>query len=93
MPFPLLTAILRIGKKYQIEHFQAEGLERLRSEFPRDLDAWDVSVANLVFLEEVEDSLENLPGAYVSYLSLVNMVRMYGQIFLAPYQSSSPRTR
>ncbi|PPQ96598.1 hypothetical protein CVT26_010753 [Gymnopilus dilepis] len=86
MPFPLLTAILRIGKKYQIEHFQAEGLERLRSEFPKDLDAWDVSVANLVLLEEVEDSLENiinlahelsiysiLPGAYVSYLSLVKM--------------------
>ena len=36
MPFPVLAAILRIGRRYQIEHFQDERLRRLREESPKD---------------------------------------------------------
>ncbi|KAF8903484.1 hypothetical protein CPB84DRAFT_1677981 [Gymnopilus junonius] len=82
MLFPHLAAILRIGKKYQIDHLQAEGLKRLRDEFPKDLDSWDVSFDKQVQLHYVADNCENiinlahevsvetvLPVVYLSYLN------------------------
>jgi len=40
MPFDLLAAILRLGKKYEIDYLCEEGLKRLRHEFPDTLEKW-----------------------------------------------------
>ena len=87
MPFPLLAAILRTGKKYQIGHLQNEGLHRLRKEFPTDFANWNESWADVVAIESVSENLEGiinlahelsvqsiLPALYLTYLSGVKMV-------------------
>ena len=40
MPFDLLAAILRLGKKYEIDYLCEEGLKRLRRNFPNALEKW-----------------------------------------------------
>ena len=40
MSVEFLGAILRLGKKYDIEYLCEEGLERLRFEFPTTLEKW-----------------------------------------------------
>ena len=42
-PTDLLAAILRLGKKYEIDYLYDEGLERLRLEFPKTLEQWNTS--------------------------------------------------
>lgn len=37
IPFPILAAMLRLGKKYEIDYLRDEALTRLTSEFPRTL--------------------------------------------------------
>ncbi|KDR85999.1 hypothetical protein GALMADRAFT_109535 [Galerina marginata CBS 339.88] len=39
--FSLLSAMLRLGKKYQFETLQAQALERIRLELPSSLEDWD----------------------------------------------------
>lgn len=41
MDIEFLSAILRLGKKYEIDYLKEEGLRRLRSEFPLTLEGWD----------------------------------------------------
>jgi len=41
MPIDLLTAILRLGKKYEIGSLCDEGLKRLWLEFPNTLEQWN----------------------------------------------------
>ncbi|PPQ82404.1 hypothetical protein CVT26_013319 [Gymnopilus dilepis] len=86
MPFPLLAAILRIGKKYQIDHLQNEGLHRLRKEFPTDFAYWNENCVEVVAIKSLGDHLEAiinlahelsvqsiLPALYICYLSAVKM--------------------
>ncbi|KIM44193.1 hypothetical protein M413DRAFT_376605 [Hebeloma cylindrosporum] len=42
MPIDFLSAILRLGKKYEIDYICNEGLSRLRFDFPNTLEKWDV---------------------------------------------------
>ncbi|KDR67623.1 hypothetical protein GALMADRAFT_257849 [Galerina marginata CBS 339.88] len=44
MSFEHLAAILRLGKKYEIDHLRDEGLRRLRREFPMTLKLWDEAI-------------------------------------------------
>ena len=41
MPIPLIAVMLRLGKKYDMEHFLKEAVARLQYEFPRNLSDWD----------------------------------------------------
>lgn len=41
LPFPALSAMIRLGRKYQIDHLRDEGLARLKLEFPSTLEDWD----------------------------------------------------
>ncbi|KAH9479728.1 hypothetical protein JR316_0008323 [Psilocybe cubensis] len=41
MDIEYISAILRLGKKYDIEYLKEEGLRRLQSEFPLTLEDWD----------------------------------------------------
>ncbi|KIM44191.1 hypothetical protein M413DRAFT_443222 [Hebeloma cylindrosporum] len=43
MPVDLVVAIIRLGKKYEIDYLCDEGLKRLRVEFPNTLEKWDTS--------------------------------------------------
>jgi hypothetical protein len=43
MPFDHIAAILRLGKKYEIDHLCDEGLKRLRPEYPNTLEQWNTS--------------------------------------------------
>lgn len=43
MPIDLLAAILRLGKKYEIDYLRDEGLKRLRLDFPKTLEQWNTS--------------------------------------------------
>jgi hypothetical protein len=43
MPIDLLVAILRLGKKYEIDYLRDEGLKRLRLDFPNTLEQWNTS--------------------------------------------------
>jgi hypothetical protein len=38
-----LAAILRLGKKYEIDYLRDEGLKRLRFDFPKTLEQWNTS--------------------------------------------------
>ena len=98
MPYPLVAAVLRIGKKYQIDHFQAEGLKRLRKELPSDLDSWDACYNTEVAISGATENLANiinlahelsvysiLPAAYMYYLRNESMVSVGLSIFFASY--------
>ncbi|KDR72647.1 hypothetical protein GALMADRAFT_758598 [Galerina marginata CBS 339.88] len=55
-----LSALLRLGKKYEIDYFTKEALRRLRSECPATLNAWDDrdvygKEGDIVFPLEVDD--------------------------------------
>lgn len=41
MTYSQLAAILRLGKKYEMDYIWNEGLRRLRTDFPTTLDDWD----------------------------------------------------
>lgn len=41
LPFPVVAAMLRLGKKYEFDHLRDEALLRLTSEFPTTLEEWD----------------------------------------------------
>jgi len=41
MPISLIAVMLRLGKKYDMEHFFDEAVARLQYEFPRNLSDWD----------------------------------------------------
>ena len=41
MPISLIAVMLRLGKKYDMEHFLKEAVARLKHEFPRELSSWD----------------------------------------------------
>jgi hypothetical protein len=41
LPFPVVAAMLRLGKKYEFDHLRDEALLRLTSEFPTKLEEWD----------------------------------------------------
>ena len=41
MPISLIAVMLRLGKKYDMEHFLKEAVARLKHEFPRKLSRWD----------------------------------------------------
>ena len=45
MSIDLLAAILRLGKKYQIDYLCDEGLKRLRRDFPKTSDQWNAPSA------------------------------------------------
>jgi hypothetical protein len=38
---PVLGSMLRLGRKYEIEHLENEALERLRHDYSTTLQAWD----------------------------------------------------
>lgn len=40
--FPVVAAMLRIGKKYKLNHLHDEAITRLQSEFPSTLENWEV---------------------------------------------------
>ncbi|EDR01758.1 uncharacterized protein LACBIDRAFT_333017 [Laccaria bicolor S238N-H82] len=42
MPISLIAVMLRLGKKYDMEHFLKEAVTRLQYEFPRNLSDWDL---------------------------------------------------
>ncbi|KDR67625.1 hypothetical protein GALMADRAFT_257854 [Galerina marginata CBS 339.88] len=48
-PFRRLAAILRLGKKYEIDYLRDEGLQRLRLKFPSSLDLWDESYYDCLY--------------------------------------------
>ena len=41
LPIPVIAVMLRLGKKYDMEHFLKEAAARLKYEFPRNLSDWD----------------------------------------------------
>lgn len=41
LPFPVIAALLRLGKKYEFDHLRDVALLRLTSEFPTQLEEWD----------------------------------------------------
>jgi len=43
MPIAPLAAILRLGKKYEIDYLCEEGLRRLRLDLPNTLKQWNTS--------------------------------------------------
>jgi len=55
MSFDFLAAILRLGKKYQIDYLCDEGLKRLRRDFPKTLDQWNASPAYSNLSDDVKD--------------------------------------
>ncbi|EDR01759.1 uncharacterized protein LACBIDRAFT_333018 [Laccaria bicolor S238N-H82] len=50
MPISLIAVMLRLGKKYDMEHFLKEAVARLQYEFPRNLSDWD-SICDQPFLK------------------------------------------
>ncbi|KDR70183.1 hypothetical protein GALMADRAFT_127833 [Galerina marginata CBS 339.88] len=46
-----LSTLLRLGKKYEIDHFTKEALRRLRVDHPTTLDAWDAHDFYLAYQE------------------------------------------
>jgi hypothetical protein len=42
MPISLIAVMVRLGKKYDMEHFLQEAVARLKHEFPRNLSDWDL---------------------------------------------------
>ena len=41
LPIPVIAVMLRLGKKYDMEHFLKEAAARLKYEFPSNLSDWD----------------------------------------------------
>ncbi|KAF5340559.1 hypothetical protein D9611_007304 [Ephemerocybe angulata] len=41
LPMPVVAAMVRMGRKYDIDHIKLEGLSRLKKLFPESLDDWD----------------------------------------------------
>ena len=58
-----LAAILRLGKKYEIDHLCDEGLKRLRLEYPKTLEQWNTSY-NAHSSVEVHDTIDILQLCY-----------------------------
>ncbi|KIM44192.1 hypothetical protein M413DRAFT_376539 [Hebeloma cylindrosporum] len=85
MPMDLLTAILRFGKKYEIDHLCKEGLERLPFDFANTLQKWDMSfdedpqtdyslqVHNVLQLGCELSILSCLPTAYLMFVAHSNL--------------------
>ncbi|TFK38969.1 hypothetical protein BDQ12DRAFT_735184 [Crucibulum laeve] len=42
LPYPAVAAMLRLGLKYQFDHLRDEAVARLTSEFPNNLEAWEL---------------------------------------------------
>ncbi|KII87445.1 hypothetical protein PLICRDRAFT_142726, partial [Plicaturopsis crispa FD-325 SS-3] len=47
-PFPVIAAMLRLGKKYELEYFYTEALSRVASECPTSLERWDAGSDELI---------------------------------------------
>lgn len=93
MPFEHCSAILRLGKKYDIEDLLNEGLKRFRHEFPSKLSAWDAlydrtALGYEIVYEEnffgVALSLahelsinQSLPGICLAYIQEADAVRSF----------------
>lgn len=91
MTFDHCSAILRLGKKYDIKHLLNEGLGRFRHEFPSSLSGWDgynqgEDLALEILGEEGlramslahELSINRcLPGIYLTYIRSTDMVRSF----------------
>ena len=41
VPVHVLSAMLRLGKKYEMKHLEQEAIERLQVDFPASLKEWD----------------------------------------------------
>ncbi|KDR72648.1 hypothetical protein GALMADRAFT_228921 [Galerina marginata CBS 339.88] len=64
------SAVLRLGKKYEIELFTKEALRRVRSDYPATLDAWD---QRGVYREEVKIVWEEaFVDALIKFINLAH---------------------
>ncbi|KAF6749424.1 hypothetical protein DFP72DRAFT_1014314 [Ephemerocybe angulata] len=52
LPMPVVAAMVRMGRKYDIEHIKLEGLSRLNKFLPESLDDWDRTEAALAPWED-----------------------------------------
>ncbi|KAF8208511.1 hypothetical protein K438DRAFT_1574228 [Mycena galopus ATCC 62051] len=68
LPFDVLACSLRLGRKYEAPAFKEDAKHRLRSEFPKTLDAWDLRQlrTRINGLELIRPS----PAVYVDLLNL-----------------------
>ena len=85
MPIDLLAAILRLGKKYEIDYLCDEGLKRLRLDLPNTLEQWNTSYETYSHICVVEDqkilqlcyelSISScLPTAYLVFVTNYKLV-------------------
>lgn len=68
MYFNHIAAILRLGKKYEVDHFRDEGLRRLRCDFPSTLNGWDGKYHHL----EDECQIRDIRNFYPEIISLAH---------------------
>ncbi|CAA7266041.1 unnamed protein product [Cyclocybe aegerita] len=77
--FSQLSAMLRMGHKYQIKHLCDAVMKILRKDFPQSLDLWDV--ANLAY----QFSLKTImPSAYLAYIATTNLKTILSDASLHP---------
>ncbi|KDR77707.1 hypothetical protein GALMADRAFT_1326574 [Galerina marginata CBS 339.88] len=86
--FSLLKSMLRLGKKYEIDHLQAEGMNRLKKELPVTLDLWNEKYENPIrngtfnILDVINLLLELgikslLPVAYYAFLQRYKLTGVF----------------
>ncbi|KAJ7449088.1 hypothetical protein B0H11DRAFT_2079513 [Mycena galericulata] len=70
---PVLAAMLRLGRKYDIRKAKDDALERIHSEFPNDFKEWDSKPSEFVYID-------NEPGILIDLLNLCYECGIYSSI-------------
>ncbi|KAJ7449095.1 hypothetical protein B0H11DRAFT_2079552 [Mycena galericulata] len=72
-PFPVLAAMLRLGRKYDIRKAKDDALERIHSEFPNDFKEWESTPSDFVHID-------NERGILIDLLNLCYECGIYSSI-------------
>ncbi|KAK7025080.1 BTB domain-containing protein [Favolaschia claudopus] len=77
LPFPIVRALIRLGRQYRYEYLYESGLDRIRTEFPSTLEKYDEATnsyqtiepynglsRDILSLASEDKILSVLPGAY-----------------------------
>ncbi|KAJ7432174.1 hypothetical protein B0H11DRAFT_2127279 [Mycena galericulata] len=78
--FPVIAAMLRLGRKYDIRKAKNDALERIHFEFPNDFKEWESTPEDLV-------QIDNDPAIWIDLLNLCYECGIYSSIPILAFSS------
>lgn len=90
LPFSMVSAMLRMGSKYQVDVLCAEAIERFRTCFPTSLSDFDLSRDDEIVAEESHSKPNRFPFRLVAFngntevIEVITLARRFDLGFLLP---------